>query len=310
VSVTNTRRTLSATHPITEYAPPAIGPAGMVTGADGNLWFTEAGGDAISSIKSDGTGYTTHSLISDGFGVPITDTLGPDGNVWFGDCTTNQVGKITTSGTITTYTGQSDEGIITFAAGLDGNIWFSECFGATGGSVGAINTTTGTLNEIAVPNGGAPYPVALGPDGSVWYGDIANFVLGHISSGSATSFAPLTNNEPTAMTAGSDGAIWFTETNFIGRMTTAGVLSPAPQYNLTMLVGGTPNTNFITAGPDGALWFADGGNDAIGRITTSGAVTEYPVPTIGANPVGIAVGPDGNIWFTENATDKIGVLKL
>ena len=31
----------------------------------------------------------------------------------------------------------------------------------------------------------------------------------------------------------------------------------------------------ITAGPDGALWFTEAGANQIGRITTSGAVTEF-----------------------------------
>src|SRR2546423_14292103 len=63
----------------------------------------------------------------------------------------------------------------------------------------------------------------------------------------------------------------------------------------------------ITAGSDGALWFIDQGNNAIGRITTSGSVTEFPVPTPNAfspnvQPTGITSGPDGNIWFTEQDT--------
>jgi len=310
VGVTNTLRSLGTPTVTHEYATTASGPAGIVTGADGNLWFTEAGGDAISSIKGDGTDYTSHPLSGDGFVTPIGDALGPDGNVWFGDYCTNLVGKITPSATpvITPYDTQTDEGTVTFAAGLDGNIWFSECYNPSGaGVVSSIDTASGILNEIAVPNDGAPYPVALGPDGNVWFGDIANDVIGRVSSGAASSFSPVTNFSPTFMSAGSDGAIWFTENNFIGRMSTAGSLT---QYNLTTLVGGTPNANFITAGPDGALWFADGGNDAIGRITTAGSVTEYPVPTPGANPVGITVGPDGNIWFTENSTGSIGVLQL
>ena len=41
----------------------------------------------------------------------------------------------------------------------------------------------------------------------------------------------------------------------------------------------------ITAGPDGALWFtgdnigSNGVNGLIGRITTAGAITEFPIPT-------------------------------
>jgi len=58
----------------------------------------------------------------------------------------------------------------------------------------------------------------------------------------------------------------------------------------------------IVVGSDGALWFADG-NLLIGRITTGGAVTEYPV---GVQPDGMTKGPDGAIWFTSANSDQIG----
>ncbi len=35
-------------------------------------------------------------------------------------------------------------------------------------------------------------------------------------------------------------------------------------------------------------------------------ITEYPVPTTSAGPLGIASGPDGNLWFTEYNAGKIG----
>jgi streptogramin lyase len=61
----------------------------------------------------------------------------------------------------------------------------------------------------------------------------------------------------------------------------------------------------ITAGPDGNLWFADRGTSKIGKITTSGTVTEYSLPS-GSEPWGITAGSDKNLWFTDNATSKIG----
>jgi hypothetical protein len=51
------------------------------------------------------------------------------------------------------------------------------------------------------------------------------------------------------------------------------------------------------AGPDGALWFTDH-TARIGRITTAGAITRYPLYEW-AQPSGIAAGPDGNLWFTD-----------
>jgi streptogramin lyase len=65
----------------------------------------------------------------------------------------------------------------------------------------------------------------------------------------------------------------------------------------------------IVEGPDGNLWFtlkltASAGSSgaagsAFGRITRAGVVTEFQVPTPGAEPLGIAKGPDGNVWLTE-----------
>ncbi len=59
--------------------------------------------------------------------------------------------------------------------------------------------------------------------------------------------------------------------------------------------------NDITPGSDGNVWFTEAGTNAIGRITTAGVITEFPVP---APPVGLTAGPDGNLWFTERG--KIG----
>ena len=43
----------------------------------------------------------------------------------------------------------------------------------------------------------------------------------------------------------------------------------------------------ITMGPDGALWFTETSADRIGRITTDGQITEFPLPTDGGFPSAI-----------------------
>jgi len=58
-------------------------------------------------------------------------------------------------------------------------------------------------------------------------------------------------------------------------------------------------------GPDGALWFTEYAGNKIGRITTSGAITEYAIPTPSAGALGITTGPDGALWFAEGA-NQIG----
>lgn len=65
----------------------------------------------------------------------------------------------------------------------------------------------------------------------------------------------------------------------------------------------------ITAGPDGNLWFAERQGDAIGRITTSGVITEFPVIAL-SHPTEIVAGPDGHLWFTLPGMNAIGRMAI
>src|SRR2546422_9013068 len=64
----------------------------------------------------------------------------------------------------------------------------------------------------------------------------------------------------------------------------------------------TPTANSnpvgITAGPDGNLWFTEDSSNAnnIGKVTTSGVFTEYPIPN-GCCAVFITAAADDNICF-------------
>lgn len=66
------------------------------------------------------------------------------------------------------------------------------------------------------------------------------------------------------------------------------------------------NPTGIVEGPDGALWFAESTGNQIGRITTGGSATEYPIPTASSDPFFITVGPDRALWFTELEGNQIG----
>jgi virginiamycin B lyase len=68
--------------------------------------------------------------------------------------------------------------------------------------------------------------------------------------------------------------------------------------------GGIGYLSSIAAGPDGALWFTEDRAGKIGRITASGAITEYALSTPGS-PSSIVTGPDGALWFTESS-NRIG----
>ena len=75
--------------------------------------------------------------------------------------------------------------------------------------------------------------------------------------------------------------------------------------NFVVPPGRQAETLSIIVGPDHNLWFTEFTGEKIGRITTTGAITEFAIA--GAQSlVGLASGPDGNIWFTDQFTGVVG----
>jgi streptogramin lyase len=160
-----------------------------------------------------------------------------------------------------------------------------------------------------------------------------------------TEFPALTGgSQPTGITIGPDGNLWFTEINAnkIGRITPSGTVSEftVPTANslpTNIAVGADGNLWFteqgankigrittagvftgefaapgqprdLTTGPDGNLWFTQSSNSSIARMTLSGAISEFNVPSSFSAPNSITTGPDGNFWITERNANKIGRL--
>jgi virginiamycin B lyase len=110
--------------------------------------------------------------------------------------------------------------------------------------------------------------------------------------------------------SGSDGRVWATGPNSdqiyaVTSSTSVGgpglvIAYPVPHPAGTNVA--TPTD--ITAGPDGALWFVEENGKAIGRISTLGVTTLYP---LAANRFlkYIIAGPDGNLWFNERGDGNL-----
>lgn len=134
-------------------------------------------------------------------------------------------------------------------------------------------------------NGASPQEITVGPDGDLWYTDEAFGVFKFspktlqpvACSSSSTALGCKVSPHPvapTAIVAGPDGALWFTQSN-----------------------GGNPG--------DGRSYFPA----SIGRITTAGVYSSYRVPASATKVPdldAIAVGPNGKLWFTETALNRIG----
>ncbi|HEX8745431.1 MAG TPA: hypothetical protein VF712_20065 [Thermoleophilaceae bacterium] len=143
----------------------------------------------------------------------------------------------------------------------------------------------------------------------MWFTNKSEHVVGRIpSSGPRTirKYSLDRGIDPFQLTAGPDGAIWFTELSVarITRVTTGGQVA-----SFSLPRAGTSLWG-IAAGPDGAVWFTESNaaGDAIGRVTPGGVITEFPLPNPDSGPGGIATGPDGALWFTERNGDRIGRL--
>ena len=125
---------------------------------------------------------------------------------------------------------------------------------------------------------------------------------------------PLAGSSSSAIIAGPDGNVWFTEVSAtingpsskIGRITLSGKISEFPPNALH------GNLGSITVGPDGNLWFTDGGfsqGGKIGYITPTGGIKEFPLPASPADPLSITTGPDGNLWFTDGLPSRIAKIE-
>jgi streptogramin lyase len=185
---------------------------------------------------------------------------------------------------------------------------------------------TGSVVEYAIPTASAgPVSIVTGPDGALWFTEIAANKIGRITpAGEFMEFPiPTPNSQPDEIDVGPDGNLWFAEIlgNKIGRITPSGVI--------TEFVVPTPNSRptVVAPGTDGNVWFTERGTAAvtattspgkkIGRvILATGEVQEFVLPTTvllpalgpdqGRRPLGITAGPDRNMWFTEERMNQIG----
>jgi streptogramin lyase len=198
-------------------------------------------------------------------------------------------------------------------AGPDGNLWFIEYFNDRAPAIGRITTAgEAVLIPIEGPPMGFAWDIAAGPDGNLWFteADDGRGALVRVTPSGAVTRWPASTSPfaiPFGIAAGPDGNLWLSlamgnaDRGGIGRATTAGEVTLFPVQSLRGPHFESMPAD-LTAGPDGNVWFTEFQQDAIGRITPNGQLTEFPLP--GA-PIGIVAGSDGNLWFTQTSA-RIG----
>jgi streptogramin lyase len=282
---------------ITEYKAGMIAEdalEGIARGPEGDLWFTESpteygkrGSAAIGRIAPSGavTQFATGLEVGSG---PGAIAVGPEDNLWFTDHGADAIGRITTGGSVKEFSlsppYMSPSAI---AAGPDGDLWFT----ATGENAGeefesevARITPSGTVTVEDRPEG-PPLGIATGPDGNMWFTALGSepdrpsmlvgiapgdMLLGPYKTGLHTE------SEPGAITAASDGDMWFADnglTRAIGRLglgvaaasQAAPVVKGAGQVGNQLLCEGASWSTWAGQQPaasafafDGYQWLLDG----------------------------------------------------
>src|SRR5574341_1269145 len=158
-----------------------------------------------------------------------------------------------------------------------------------------------TLDEYVIPtSNSSPFQIIVGPDRNLWFTEFAAGKIGRITTGGAITEFSLSTPFSNAgwIAAGPDGHVWFTvdhpdRIHRIGRITPGGTITEFDLPN----PGESPYS--LIAGKDGNLWYAVAGKK-IGKISTSGLVTEYPLPVGDLNQISeITTDAEGNIVFIQ-----------
>ena len=211
------------------------------------------------------------------------------------------------------------------AAGSDHSLW-----GYTGDDRLFHITASGSISHRTVKalnrKGDFVQGIAVGPDQDIWLvvndgsqGGDDGAIVRVTPAGRATTYTGTGIANPTSITRGHDGAMWFTNGgvrpslgggtfgplagNSIGRIDQAGTVTT--YAGTTGASAGVPAN--IASGPGHALWFTTkvGGKTGIGRITTGGVITDF-VNSDTRSADSIAGGPDGALWFTAVHNVKAG----
>lgn len=277
--------------PVVEYPmlvatdmPVAVAPA-----ADGTVWFSIDFSDAIGRVR-DGK---VERIVKPGKNV---DALGlavdAQGNAWYADAPATSILRIGRDGAITaTSLGTPIARLGRMTAGPDGSIWFAE---STAYSVTRLKDGRLERHEIQSARG-APFGVAVAPDGTVWSTLQAGNALLRIGPDGVMEEIeiPTRGAGPTDIAIAPDGAVWFLQfrTNQLGRYAGGKFTTSAVPEGIGALSG-------LATTADGSVWCGAMKGAALVRLRGE-QVDVYRLPREDAKPFSLAADGQGRLWYAD-----------
>jgi virginiamycin B lyase len=152
------------------------------------------------------------------------------------------------------------------------------------------------MHEVSLPDGSAPYALALAPDGALWTTLLSPPALARLAPGGTVEMHQLDGpGRPMQMAFGPDGVLWYTRSDGkLARLTGADVDLPA---------GSAPYG--IAATTDGTIWFTAPGVNQVGRRGPYGDLALLDLPIQDAYPAMLITTDDGVVWIALNAAGKL-----
>ncbi|MBV8332167.1 MAG: hypothetical protein JO192_05475 [Candidatus Eremiobacteraeota bacterium] len=255
----------------TTTAPIALGGASdlydLVAGPDGAFWLPDFGFFSLDRVTLSGNLVRFPSPNSNIDCQPGGIASGA-GAIWVGGCA--QIIEGSLGGGMTQPHGSVNQ-VNEVAVGPDGAVYWAD-----GTSVDRYDPNTTGFQTYADPNGATIEflaPSNDGPTGAIWYTStlVSTTTTSYVNRidagghGALSIRGSVTGAHLYGITAGIDGAVWFTDrtNNKIGRLAFGGTPASLQEFPLPTAGAGPYG---ITMGGDGSLWFDEATAHNIGHL--------------------------------------------